>query len=107
LLSECVLAYSPMDAAQKEDFNKILDQESHKEIRAMHKTWYEEDIEQSEKEGERKGRIAILTEMLEAKFGTVPEAVRDHLQKADLPELHRIGVALLRANALTELGLGE
>lgn len=73
----------------------------------MNKTFFEEAREKALEEGEKRGRHASLRELLEARFGTLPESVEQRLQTMSLPEMKDLAKALLKAQSLADLGLDQ
>jgi hypothetical protein len=101
LLGECVQAYLALDAAQQEEFEKLVAAEPYKGVRAMNTTWFEK----GEKIGVEKGRREMLREQIEERFGSLSASLLERLEKMPLAELSRLGKALVRAQSLQELGL--
>jgi hypothetical protein len=96
-LAECVQAYLPMDAKQKQEFKELLETESYAGVKAMNKTVYEAGME-------RMG-IRIAIELLEDHFGLVTAEVRDHLERMSVDELSQLARKIPKAKSLAELGL--
>ena len=60
--------------------------------------WIEEGIQQ--------GKRSILIRLLAAKFGELPQSVTDQIQGMTAEEeLDQLGVSILTANSLEEIGL--
>lgn len=68
-----------------------------------HRTWAEMLEDKGEERGIRKGRLEILEEQLETKFGPLQDSVRARLQEADSEDLLRWSTRLLSANDLREV----
>lgn len=69
----------------------------------MNKTWFEQGLEQ----GMERGQRAILYELLEARFGSLSPAVQERLRQLPAERLAGLARAILRAQSLQDLGLGE
>lgn len=63
--------------------------------------WIEEGVERGVAEGTR----TVVLDQLREKFGELPESVVDRINSADARWCRRLGVRLLRAESLAELGL--
>lgn len=68
-----------------------------------HRTWAEMLEDKGEERGIRKGRLEILEEQLETKFGPLQDSVRARLQEADSEDLLRWSTRLLSADDLREV----
>lgn len=53
--------------------------------------------------GMRQGESAILTKLLERRFGPLPQWARERIEQADLIELEAIGLRLLDAARLEDV----
>jgi predicted transposase YdaD len=111
LLSECVQAYLPMDEDKIRQIKQLLDTEKYSGVQAMNKTWFEEaeekGVEKGIERGELKGRREMLQELMEDRFGPLPPATTERLEKMSLEELMSVRKAILRAQSLSELGLDQ
>jgi hypothetical protein len=107
LLGECVEAYLPLDAEQQRVFEKLAVSEKQYGVEVVNKTSFEKGIEKGIEKGEEKGRRAALREVLEAKFGALPETIELRLQAMSLSELKDLARALLKAQSLADLGLDQ
>jgi hypothetical protein len=99
LLAECLEAYSELDEAQKERLQALLQTEAYHEVEPLMKTTYERGIEQ----GERR----LTLRLIEAKFGPLPLSVKQQIEALSPEALARLQIALLTAQALEELSLGD
>ena len=61
-------------------------------------TWKEQLLT----EGSQKGRRSLLISQLEAKFGSIPDAVRARIDAAQAADLDRWAVQLLSAESLED-----
>ena len=100
LLTECVQAYLPMGEFEKSELKKLSVTEKYRGVQAMNKTWFEEGIEQ----GIEKGRRETVRELMEDRFGPLPPATTQRLEKMSVEELISVRKAILRAQSLSELG---
>ena len=76
LLGDCVEAYLDVPATEQARFRAILEQNATGRLTPMNKTTFDRGLEEGIEKGIEKGdllaRRAMLTELLEAKFGSVP-----------------------------------
>lgn len=115
LLGECVQAYLPLDEEQRKAFEQMLRGEPYQGAKQMVQTWFEEVAAKAEQTGLEKGeatgrvleRREFLKGLLEAKFGPLPPGASQRLKEWPAERLREVGVALLKAQSLDELGLGE
>ena len=100
LLVECVQAYlPPMDEFQKSEVEKLMVTERYSGVRAMNKTWFEEGIEKERRE--------MLQEVMEDRFGPLPSAIAERLEKMSLDELMAVRKAIRHAKSLSDLGFDK
>lgn len=64
-------------------------------------------LERGLERGKLEGQREILRKQLETRFGKLPSSVVDQLQSWPSDRLTDLGCALLTANSLGELGLGD
>jgi len=69
----------------------------------MVKTWSEE----GEERGELKGKRELLLKLLKCKFPDLSQATRQRLTEWPVEKLEEVGVALLTAQSLRDLGLED
>lgn len=93
LLAECIQAYLSLEEPQLRDYEHLLRSEPYQEARTLNQTMIE------------RGRIEMLSWMLERKFGALTEAQRDRLNAMTTEQLRTLAEALLTAKTLAELGL--
>ena len=67
------------------------------------RSWAQIAKEQRKEEGRLQGRIELLEELLETKFGALDDAVRSRLHQANSGELLRWGTRVLSADRLDEV----
>ena len=53
--------------------------------------------------GERKGEAALLTRLLQRRFGNIPTWAREKIANADLPTLEEWSLRILDANSLEKV----
>jgi hypothetical protein len=99
LLAECVEAYLPMNERQQQEYEQLLQTESYAGVKPMNQTTYEKGIE--------KGKLRLVEEVLEEKFGPLPPGVRERLEQLSMAELRRLALNIGTAKSLSELGLPE
>jgi hypothetical protein len=102
LLCECVSAYLPIDEGQRQGYEEMLRNHPDSGVRAMQLGF----LDHIEQRGVLKGQRDILCEQLEARFGPLSPAVRAKLEAWPGEELTQLGLALISATSLEELGLG-
>ena len=99
LLAEFVQANLQLDDSQKQEMEKLLATERYASVRAMNKTTFEKGFE--------KGQVEILQAVMEERFGTLPPAILNRLQRMSASELLALGKAVVRVESLSELGLDK
>ena len=72
--------------------------------------WIEEGIqqglEQARRQERQQGKRLFLIQLLDAKFGELPQSVTDQIhQMTEEEELDQLGIHLLTAESLEEMGL--
>ena len=89
---------------EESGFQRLLDGEEYQEVREMRETYFDK----LEQRGVVKGMQNILFQLLQTKFGSLPQAVVDKIQKieseSDLTELAK---KVVTASSLAELGLNK
>jgi hypothetical protein len=103
MLAECVQAYLPLDAAQQDEFERLLTSKPYEGVQAMRATWFE----QGEAKGLELGQRKILALQLEQQFGSLSPQVRERLEALSSKQLDELARGLLGAKSLKELGLAE
>ncbi len=63
----------------------------------------QEGIQRGAQEGRREGRQAVLHQMLEVRFGTLPLRVANRLSQLSVEELDNLAVLFVHAKRLEEL----
>lgn len=105
MLAECVEAYLPLDAAGRQQFEKLIGSSDFKGAKVMNKTSRELGREEGRREATQESAQRFLSELLEERFGTISEAVRSRLRTVTDEEASRLFKAAIRATSLKELGL--
>ena len=67
----------------------------------MNQTIYEKGIEK----GRLDERMELICAQIEARFGSVPEAVRQELHRMPEEQVRRLALKILSADSLADLGL--
>jgi hypothetical protein len=104
LLCDCIQAYAPFDESQRQEFEQLLLNETYREVRTMVKSWYDQVLEKGREEG-IKGQRRLLQLMLEKRFGPLNASARQQVETWPAEQLEQLGLALVEANSLRDLGL--
>jgi hypothetical protein len=101
LLAECLEAYFPLNTEEQADYDRLLESDKNREVKAMSNIW----IERGRQEGRQEERREILIDLLRSRFGPLNEATI--LQIAELPteRMKELVRACAAAHSLEELGL--
>jgi hypothetical protein len=81
---------------QREKIGELVESAAGPEAREVIVTWIDEAVQ----EGRNEGRVAILLEQLQARFGAVPAEVRARVRAADEATLSRWAVRILTASSI-------
>jgi hypothetical protein len=103
LLCECVEAYLPLEGPQLREYEHLLLTEPYREVLPMTPTWYERGMAK----GVEQGRREFLRDLLETRFGPLSPKALEKLNAWSTEQLVEAGRALLTAQSLQDLGLGE
>lgn len=103
LLAGFVEKYLQLDPTQQREFERLLDTEPYRGVKAMTTPWHERGREQGILEGEKK----ILYIQLERRFGALDRIVRERLDALPPDRIEALGAAVLDAKSLKELGLED
>lgn len=98
LLTECFNNYIELSASEQTEFDR-LQKEQFPEGREVVNTIKEQ--------GRLLGKRELLNEQLEQRFGPLPPEVRLKIEAVSAERLKEIGLALLTAQSLKELGLSD
>jgi hypothetical protein len=99
LLAECVDAYLPLlDEREQAEFQRLMAQTKYEEAKSMSAPTIFED-------GMNEGQRSLVLLLLEERFGSISESVRETLREKSGDELRRLARQLLHAQSLSELGL--
>jgi hypothetical protein len=107
LLAECVQAYLPMDAAQRREFDRLIQAEPYAGVKAMNKTVYEQGLEQGIERGETKARREMLRELAADQFGPLSPDTLARIDSLPAERLRALIKAVPRAKSLKDLGLAD
>jgi hypothetical protein len=99
LLCECVQAYAPLDDAQRVELYSLLQEPQHQGVPAMIKTWSEEAREE--------GKRDIVLKQLKARFPDLSSTAQQRVMEWPVEKVEEVGIALLTARSLRDLGLEE
>ena len=99
LLGECVSAYLPLDDEQQDQFENMVRHHPDAGVQAMQLGF----LDHVKLEGQRE----LLCKQLEVRFGPLPSSVVARLDAWPGERLTELAGALLSAESLKELGLGE
>jgi len=108
-LSNWVRTYLQLTGRDAEEFQDLLNVPANREVKDMALTW-EETLEERAVEGELKGRIEgmrqVVLRQLGRRFGAVPEKVRRRVEAIESPEsLNELAERVLDAGSIDEMGL--
>ena len=107
LLAECLLAYSELDPAEWERLQALLVTNKYREAKEMTLTYYERGKIQGELLGERNALLRTATRLLEAKFGSLSDAIKQRLRALSIEQLDQLMVDFVQAQSLKDLRLQE
>ncbi len=99
LLCECVQAYAPLDDAQRGELYSLLQEPQNQGVRAVAKTWREE--------GEEAGKRDFLLKQLKARFPDSSPTAQQRVKEWPVEKVEEVGIALLTARSLRDLGLED
>jgi len=113
LLGECVQAYLPLDEQRRQEYESLLQTKSYAEVLKMNQTVYEKGMEEGRLEGRSEGRlegrlegqIDLTCALIEDRFGSVPDTLRQELERLSVDELLALAPKIPKAKSLEELGL--
>jgi len=116
LLLECVEAYAELDEEQQRVYQELLQTEKYKEIQPMMMTTYEKGVAKGLEQGVAKGLEQGVAKGLESarrmlqgqlaqRFGPLHATTLETINSLPPERLEQIGMALLNAKSLEELGL--
>jgi hypothetical protein len=100
LLQDCVEAYAELDEEQQRVYQELLETERYKEIKPMMTTSFEKGVAQ----GQELARQVIRAQ-LQRRFGPLNEAALQIINSLPPERLEEVGIALVNAQSLEELGL--
>ena len=107
LLGECVQAYLPMDDSQRKAFDDLLTNEAYIGVKAMNKTVYEKGLEdgaeRNRKQFGKEGMLKVVINVLESKFGFVPQETQTRLESFSDDQLLLLSRRIYNLNSLEEL----
>ena len=90
--------------AAQEEYEVLLAEEGHEEVATLETTW----ADRIREEGIEKGKRDLLLDLLEQRFGPLPQAtVRRVRALTSSEEVSRLAAGVLDAPSLADLGLQE
>lgn len=101
LVVECVESFSPLDPAQQDQFDRLVQTPPYQEVRIMQQTTLEKGIEQGREQGQRE----MLLRLLEQRFGTLPPRNRRRVEQMSASEQEALMRRLFTATDLKDLGV--
>jgi hypothetical protein len=128
-LAECVETYLPLAAEEQEEFQNLIDSDQFTEAKEMATTYFEKGVEkgrekgfeeglekgreeglekgreQGREVGELAGRRAMLSAVLQARFGELAPDVQQRIKALTGDELQELGKRAVHAASLADLGL--
>jgi len=129
LLLDCALAYGPLDAAQQQEtdslianviggdmaqyelfaeWKEFLREQALQNARQQVATEIRQQVEQEvRQEVRQEGHVEMLSKLLSSRFGPLPPTTQEQLHSMSVEALESLGVALLKASSLKELGLSD
>ena len=115
MLELCVNRYFPLNDAEKAEYEALKESERGREVREMEIGWLEQGIEKGIQQGiqqgvvlgRQEGRLELVRRQLEKRFGPLPDAARQKLESLTAEQIDDIGLAMLDASTLEELGLSH
>jgi hypothetical protein len=99
LLAECVEAYGNLDEDQRQRLQALLTTEAYQEVRPLMMTTYER--------GKLEGRRETALMLLEAKFTSLPPAIKQRVEALSPEQLQQSLLDLVKAESLKELHLED
>ena len=118
LLVNCVETYVQLDRAAQEEYEALLAEEGHEEVATMETTWADrlrqegfeagvrEGIQEGRVEGRGEGKRDLVLDLLDRRFGPLPEATVKRVRAlTSSEELSRLAARVLDAPSLDDLGL--
>ena len=102
LLLNFIRTYYQLTPDESTAFDERLSQEVNREVRKMEYSYFGK----VRQEGRQEGMHLILLDMLEAKFGELPQVITDQVKAIESQEeLADLGTNMLSAESLADLGL--
>jgi flagellar biosynthesis/type III secretory pathway protein FliH len=114
LLVNCVETYVQWDQAAQEEYEALLAEKGNEKVATMEMTWAgriarearESALQEGLEKGREEGKRDLLLDLLERRFGTLPETTVQRVRALTSPEeLSRLAGRVLDAPSLDDLGL--
>jgi hypothetical protein len=111
LLLECVETYFPLNDNEADEYRRIIETASEREVKQMPNMWIEigkkEGLQEGLQQGRQSERRAILLMFLEKRFGALSEQVRQRVDALDPKRVEEVLDRILTATSLRDLGLED
>ena len=120
-LIECLETYTPLDEQQQSQFDALIATREYAEVQEMVRSTFDVVREEGRQQGRTEGRAVgrtegraegraegqaeILIRLLEERFGTLPQRVRQRLLCLTEAEARDLAAKVLHAQSLKELGI--
>jgi hypothetical protein len=85
----------------------MVETERYKGVKEMTSTWFDQGLERGLERGLEQGQKRLLQRQLETRFGKLSPPVEARLKDWPADRLEELGLALMRAQSLRDLGLEE
>ena len=109
LLLESVHTFTVLDQEQQRTYEALLRSPQFRKVKEMQKTMFDTARETGAFEGRQEGRLegerTLLLKLLESKFGTVPERLRNKVSRLDEAKISRLASDVLPVERISELKL--
>ena len=107
LLCECLDTYKKFDERQEQEYQTMIQQETHKEVKTVTSSWTAQGIKQGIEQGKAQGQRELIQRVLEKKFGPLSSQVKARLEAWPANRLPDLLDNLLDAPSLAALGLED
>jgi hypothetical protein len=107
LLCECLDAYMPLNEEQRDFYEQKILTDPDPGVRVMGTGLFEKFRQEGIAAGRAEGQREMLLAQLEAKFGTLSSNLKQRVETLPADKLKEVSVAIVKAQSLLEIGLGE
>ena len=102
LLINFIATYYQLNPDEEAEFHRRLEGEEYQEVKEMQETYFDK----LQRQGAVQGMQELLAQLLQSKFGSLPQTVADKIQTMESQdELTELAKKVVTASSLTELGL--